>query len=44
MPGNPEATTFNEGGRAIGLQLREYIREKDFKKFMQMLAENHGEE
>ena len=44
VPGDPEATTFNEGGRAIGLALREYIRDKDFSKFMQMHAENHGEE
>jgi len=37
-------TAFNEGGRAVGAALLERIRSQNFAAYMQMLAENHGDE
>lgn len=40
VPGNHEATIFNEGGRAIGSSMRELVKGRNHKLFMKMLEEN----
>ena len=44
VPGDPDSTAFNEGGRLIGEALNEHIRANHFHRWAAMMAENHGDE
>lgn len=41
VPGDNDATAFNEGARAVGQNLLEQIRVQAKAKYMLMLGENH---
>ena len=41
--GDNQTTAFNEGGRAVGLALKEEIRARAFDKFLMMLKENQDD-
>ena len=43
VPNDSDATSFNEGARAVGTALRERVRSQAKVKFLLMLTENHFE-
>lgn len=42
VPGDPNTTAFNEGGRAVGNALQQKLRERALSKYFLMLKENHN--
>ncbi len=43
FPGDPASTGLNEGARMVGENLLEEIRSQHFSRWLEMMAENHGE-
>ena len=41
VPGDADATAFNEGARAVGAATLDLIRTQSKSKYMLMLTENH---